>query len=39
MKSPGHKANILGDYKDIGTGMSTAKSGRVYYIVTFGTQR
>lgn len=37
MGSSGHKKNILGDYEQIGVARATAKDGKVYWCVTFGT--
>ena len=35
MNSPGHKANILGDYNYVGIGTDTAPDGRLYVTVVF----
>lgn len=34
--SRGHRANILGDYVEIGVGQSISQSGKVYWCVDFG---
>ncbi len=36
MDSPGHRANILGDYQDVGFGISQDKQGRRIWVVVFG---
>ncbi len=36
MDSPGHRANILGDYQDVGFGISQNKQGRRIWVVVFG---
>lgn len=36
MNSPGHKANILGDYTSIGIGLAKDANGRIYYTQVFG---
>lgn len=36
MDSSGHKNNILGDYIDIGFGISKGRDGRIYWCVVFG---
>lgn len=36
MGSPGHRANILGDYTHIGIGYAVAGDGTPYYVQTFG---
>jgi hypothetical protein len=35
-RSPGHRANVLGNFSQIGTGTATAEDGSVYWCVTFG---
>lgn len=37
MKSPGHRANILGDFEEMGAGLARDGEGRVYWCVNFGT--
>jgi uncharacterized protein YkwD len=34
-KSPGHRRNMLGDYKYIGIGIATDKRGNIYYTQLF----
>lgn len=36
MNSPHHRANILGDFSEIGVGLSLDKDGTPYWCVTFG---
>ncbi|MDF9717721.1 CAP domain-containing protein [Nocardioides sp. ChNu-153] len=36
MDSPGHRANILGDFTHIGVGVATDANGRPYYVQNFG---
>jgi uncharacterized protein YkwD len=36
MKSPSHKANILGNYSQIGAAYATARDGTSFWCVTFG---
>ena len=38
MDSPGHRANILGNYRDVGFGIAQNKQGRRIWVVVFGTQ-
>lgn len=35
-KSPGHRRNMLGDYKFIGVGAATGKDGIIYFTQVFG---
>lgn len=35
--SPGHRANILGDYRQLGVGRSQGANGAYYWATTFGT--
>jgi hypothetical protein len=37
MSSPGHRANVLGDYSEVGFGMSSSATGVLYWCVDFGT--
>jgi len=37
MNSPGHRANILGDYRQLGVGRSKGANGASYWATTFGT--
>ena len=37
MRSPGHRRNILGHYREIGVGRAIAPAGASYWYVTFGT--
>lgn len=39
MNSPGHRANILGNFKDIGVGIAYSSNGTPYYCQVFGTRR
>ncbi|WP_447644400.1 CAP domain-containing protein [Nocardioides zeae] len=36
MDSPGHRANILGDFTHIGVGVARGSDGRLYYVQNFG---
>ncbi|HEY1133377.1 MAG TPA: CAP domain-containing protein [Nocardioides sp.] len=36
MNSPGHRANILGDFTHIGVGVAKGADGRLYYVQNFG---
>ncbi|MFW6773577.1 CAP domain-containing protein [Nocardioides sp. CPCC 205120] len=36
MGSPGHRANILGDFTHIGVGIAADSNGRLYYVQNFG---
>lgn len=36
IKSPGHRANILGNYTHIGIGIARADNGQLYYTQNFG---
>lgn len=37
MKSPGHRANILGPCEEMGAGTARDEEGRIYWCVNFGT--
>lgn len=37
IKSPGHEANIRGNYLNVGFGISTDALGRIYWVVVFAT--
>ncbi len=39
MNSPGHKQNILGDFREIGVARTTSKDGTIYWCVDFGQPR
>lgn len=39
MSSPGHRANVLGPYRDVGAAVAVDAAGDTYWIVTFGTPR
>lgn len=39
MNSPGHRANILGKYEEIGVGLAKNGRGQVYFTQVFGTER
>jgi uncharacterized protein YkwD len=36
LSSPGHHANIVGPYADVGFGIATSKDGIVYWCAVFG---
>lgn len=36
MKSPGHRHNIMGDYQEIGIGVSANADGELYFCQVFG---
>ena len=36
MNSPGHRANILGDFTHIGVGVAKGSDGQLYYVQNFG---
>lgn len=36
MDSPGHRINILGDYRDVGFGKAKSASGELFWCVNFG---
>ena len=36
MASPGHRDNILGNYKDIGVGLAADATGRIFWVQDFG---
>jgi uncharacterized protein YkwD len=38
MNSSGHKANILGDYAELGVGLAKDAEGRLYWTQLFGTR-
>ncbi len=37
MDSPGHKANILGNFTEVGFGVSKSNKGKLYWTADFGT--
>jgi uncharacterized protein YkwD len=39
MASPGHRANILGPYKDFGSGIGMSNDGRIYWCADFGVSK
>lgn len=39
MNSPGHRANILGNYRDTGVGVAFTTNGTPYFCQVFGTRR
>lgn len=36
MGSPGHKANVLGNYADVGFGVATGSDGKLYWCADYG---
>lgn len=38
MESPGHRANILGDYTHAGAGVALGRDGRLWWVMTFAKQ-
>lgn len=39
MESELHRANILGNFREIGFGRATAENGRIYWVAVFGVPR
>lgn len=39
LASPPHRANLLGDYRELGVGVATDRKGRCFWVATFGTPR
>lgn len=37
IKSPGHEANIRGNYANVGFGSAPDRNGRIYWVANFGT--